>query len=188
MRRSINKQYGRPGVQRHGLLLALPAAFLMAASVAGASPGLNQELLADVDYAKQPRPEWIVSGPPEPFEMVFVARAGARHVVNLLGVGEFDAWDHGALARALELEYYHIPIADGDDLDREAVAEFDRVIEAIGDDPALIFCGSGNRVGAAFALRAAWHQGYDVEEAIAIGREHGLTRLESRVRALLDDS
>ncbi|MDR5880476.1 hypothetical protein [Caballeronia sp. LZ032] len=51
--------------------------------------------------------------------------------------------------------------------------------------PVIVHCGSGNRVGALFALRAAWVKGVDVPKAIEIGRQHGLTKLEDDVRRIL---
>lgn len=54
------------------------------------------------------------------------------------------------------------------------------------DGPVLIHCGSGNRVGAMLALIESL-DGADDEQAIAAGKEGGLTRLEDVVRARLQE-
>lgn len=139
-----------------------------------------------IEGAQSPREVWLISGQPEPHEVVEAATAGARHVVNVRDIGEFDAWDEGALVEALDLQYHRVPIGGPDDLDRGAVEAFDDILTTIGDDPALMHCSSGNRIGALFALRAGWLQGKEVEEAVSIGKAHGLTRLETAVRQRLN--
>lgn len=138
-----------------------------------------------IEGAQNPRAEWLVTGQPEPHELVAAQRAGARHVVNARGIGEFEDWNEKALVNELGLNYHRVPIGSPDDLDREAVESFDRILAEIGDDPALMHCASGNRIGALFALRAGWLQGKDIDTAIEIGREHGLTALEDHVRRAL---
>ena len=51
--------------------------------------------------------------------------------------------------------------------------------------PVLVHCGSGNRVGALFALRAAWLQGVAPAQAVALGRAAGMTALEPAIRGIL---
>ena len=158
------------------MLLALPAAAFDADAIEG------------VDYAQQPRSERLIMGQPEREDLARIAAGGGQHVVNLRGEGEFTDWDAGELVEPLGMTFHHIPVRDGSALTRERVQAFDQVLAEIGDAPALIYCGSGNRVGAMFALRAAWLEGQDVEEAVALGREHGLAGLEGRVRELLAKS
>ncbi len=140
----------------------------------------------DIDGARTPEPNRMISGQPTPAELVAAERAGVRHVVNARNIGEFDAWDEAQLVDALGMSYHRVPIGGPDDLDREAVAAFDQILTEIGDAPALLHCASGNRIGALYALRAAWILGEDTESAIAIGRAHGLTSLEAPVREKLD--
>lgn len=140
----------------------------------------------EIEGAENPRAEWLITGQPEPHELVAAYRAGARHVVNARDLGEFDDWDEKALVDELGLSYHRVPIGSLGDLDREAIESFDRILAEIGDDPALLHCASGNRIGALFALRAGWIQGKDDETAIEIGRKHGLTALEDHVRQTLE--
>ncbi len=50
----------------------------------------------------------------------------------------------------------------------------------------LVHCGSSNRVGALLALRAFYHEGATVEEAMDIGAVAGMTRMTDAVRAKLE--
>ena len=52
--------------------------------------------------------------------------------------------------------------------------------------PVLLHCGSGNRVGAVYALGAYYLDGKSIEEALAVGRATGLTGFEPTVRKLLE--
>lgn len=138
-----------------------------------------------IEGAHQPSPNRLVTGQPAPHELVEAQRSGVRHVVNARDIGEFGAWDEAELVDALGMHYHRVPIGSPADLDREAVAEFDRILAEIGDEPALLHCASGNRIGALYALRAAWIQGEDTETAVEIGKAHGLTSLEKPVREKL---
>lgn len=140
----------------------------------------------DIEGGRIPEANRMISGQPTPAELADAKTGGVRHVVNARDIGEFSAWDEGALVSSLGMSYHRVPIGGPDDLDREAVAMFDQILAEIGDEPALLHCASGNRIGALYALRAAWLQGEDTESAIAIGKTHGLTSLEASVRKRLD--
>lgn len=138
-----------------------------------------------IDGAHNPDAGRLITGQPAPHDLVQIQQAGVRHVVNARDIGEFDAWDEAELVNVLGMQYHRVPIGSPGDLDREAVEEFDRILAEIGDDPALLHCASGNRIGALYALRAAWIKGEDAESALEIGQTHGLTSLESAVREKL---
>ena len=50
----------------------------------------------------------------------------------------------------------------------------------------MLHCASGNRVGALFAVDAGLNQNIAVEEALQIGRDSGMTRLETVVKQILN--
>ncbi len=141
-----------------------------------------------IDGFLQPEPGRLTGGQPEPHELVAARDAGFMHVFNARAIDEFDGWDEVALVKALGMTYHHLPIAQAGDLNRDTVAEFDRVLNQIGDQPAVMHCASGNRIGALYALHAAWYKDADIEQALEIGRAHGLTRLEGQVRSLLGEA
>lgn len=139
----------------------------------------------DVPHAFQPFEDVCCAGQPDEQCLQQARDKGYRTVVNLRTAGEVTDWDPEAVCRDLGLEYVHIPISGPDDLTEENARRLD---EAISDDsarPALVHCGTSNRVGALFAIRAAWLQGVDPESALELGRDAGLTKLEDAVRAKL---
>lgn len=112
--------------------------------------------------------------------------AGVKIIVNLRPDGETPDFNEAAASQELGLDYQHLPITGSDDFNRATVERFDQILAGAGASPTLVHCASGNRVGALFALRAAWLQGCDTEAALTIGRDHGLTKMEPAVRAALD--
>ena len=56
------------------------------------------------------------------------------------------------------------------------------------EQPVLLHCGSGNRIGGLFALMAYYLDDKTAEEALAFGREAGLTRLEPVIRQKLEST
>lgn len=135
--------------------------------------------------ACQPEPGLLTGGQPDRECLEAVCAAGYRTVVNLRPVGEFDAFDEAHVVRELGLEYVHIPVADADGLNAEAVASLDAVLADAQQRPMLIHCGSGNRVGALIAMHASRKRGLDVDEALACGDAAGLTKLRDTVREKL---
>lgn len=88
-------------------------------------------------------------------------------------------------AEAAGLRYVRIPIGSDADLDLGAARALDAVLDEPAARPAVVACASGNRSGALLALRAFWLDGRPAEEALALGKAAGLTRLEPSVRQLL---
>ncbi len=131
-----------------------------------------------------PRPGIHTAGDVGPDDVPAIAAAGIRHVIDLRPDGETPGFDEAEAMRAAGIRYDNLPIAGADDLSRERVAAFDRLL-AEADGPLLVHCASSNRVGAMAALRAAWIEGKPVEEAIAEGRAWGLRSLEDAVRERL---
>ncbi|RUO26923.1 hypothetical protein CWE09_09595 [Aliidiomarina minuta] len=139
------------------------------------------EDLQQVEHIHHPTSEHFTAGQPTEQEMGYFAEHGVRHVVNLRPPQEAPEVNGAAWASQHAMAYYHIPIAGGEDLTQEHVAVFDKIMQRIGDEKALLHCGSSNRVGAMVALRGVWHQGMSEEEALQLGREYGMTSLEEHV-------
>ena len=77
-----------------------------------------------------------------------------------------------------------IPIEGGGDLSRENAAMLSEAIAA-SNGAVVVYCASGNRVGALFACHAKWHAACSLDEAVAFGNERGLQQMEPMVRQLL---
>lgn len=111
--------------------------------------------------------------------------AGIRHVIDLTPDAETPDFDEATAVRDAGLAYANLPLAGASDLTRDNVQAFDTMMRE-AEHPLLVHCGSGNRVGAMAALRAGWIDGQPVEQAIATGRQWGLTGLEEEVRQLIE--
>lgn len=133
----------------------------------------------------QPSDQLLTGGFVSPEALLQVKAAGITHIIDMLPAHEHGGFDEAAMAEELGLFYAHLPILGGQDLNRDNAEALDQLLAAAGDATVLVHCMSGNRVGALFALRAAWIQGMSVEQALTEGRRHGLTKLEPLVVQLL---
>ncbi|CAI8153141.1 MAG: Beta-lactamase hydrolase-like protein [Pseudidiomarina mangrovi] len=108
---------------------------------------------------------------PSAEHLQLLARQGVTAVINFRddALPEEASW-----ATSAGMAYYHIPVSGGDQLSREKVAQLDQVLRALDGQQALLHCSSGNRAAAMLTLHAAWYQGADAEQALAIGQQHGL--------------
>jgi uncharacterized protein (TIGR01244 family) len=142
--------------------------------------------LPEIPNKLQPSENVLIGGQPDEAALRAAAAAGIRVVVNLRTDEEAIDYDEAALVKELGMRYLHLPISGPADLTPENVRTFGEFLDEIGDQPALLHCGSGNRVGALYALHAGTELGMDTEAAIDVGQAHGLTRLEGAVRERLE--
>jgi uncharacterized protein (TIGR01244 family) len=91
--------------------------------------------------------------------------------------------DERAVVESLGMTYVAMPIGSADDISFENAALLDELMSGL-DQPALVHCASGNRVGALIALRAKAN-GASNEEALAAGKAAGATRMEEIIRQKL---
>lgn len=139
----------------------------------------------DIPNALTPVEGILSGGQPSVEQFEQAARDGYRTVVNLRAPGEKGAWDEASKAEQLGLRYVAIPIAGADGLTAENARKLAKIVDDPQALPAMVHCASGNRVGALFALKAAYVDGADAESALAFGRQAGLTKLEDTVRERL---
>lgn len=143
--------------------------------------------MPDLPNLRQVDKQLYSAGQPSPEQLRQLAEAGVRTVVNLCAANESD-WDESARVGELGMHYVHLPICGPQDVCAERARALDQVLADAGNYPVLVHCGSGNRVGALFALRARHCTGCTAEEALVIGRRAGLSGLEPHVRACLQTS
>lgn len=151
----------------------------------GSSP---EDALKDLPQVRFPEPQRVVSGAIAETHLQAIKAAGIQHVVSLRPAQENPGFDEPRAVAAHGLEFHAIPIQGPQSLTRENARALDAVLEQIGDEPALLHCSSGNRVGALIALREAWVHGKSSDEAIATGKRWGLTTLEGAVTDALSQS
>jgi uncharacterized protein (TIGR01244 family) len=133
---------------------------------------------------RTPRPGLCASGQPGSSAWGPLAKAGVRTVVNLRPDEELADRDEGHEVREAGIAYVHIPVSGPEALTRGAAYALQQVLLS---SPAtvLVHCSSANRAGALIALADAWFGSRDVENAMALGRDAGMTALEPTVRVLL---
>jgi len=162
------------------------AALALCAGVLTATAALADEW-RDLDAGLHPSEQLVVGGQPTPEVLREAAAAGTRVVVNFRPADEADpGYDEAALAAELGMTYLQVPVAKQGGLTEQNIRLFDAVLEQVGEQPVLMHCSTGNRVGSMFALHAALYGGFDVEAAIEFGKARGLTHFEDEVRAELE--
>ncbi|WP_052631412.1 prolyl oligopeptidase family serine peptidase [Pseudoxanthomonas suwonensis] len=124
----------------------------------------------------EPRAGLHTGGQPSAQDLARLQAQGVRTVIDLRTPGEDRGFDQAAEARRLGLAYVALPIAGKDDITAANATALQALLEQHGDG-VLLHCGSGNRVGALLALGAA-QGGASHEEALALGRQAGLTSWE----------
>lgn len=164
------------------LLLLLALVMSVSVSVAAAP---EEAALGGLDHVAFPAPHRVASGRLQASDIPALKHAGIRQVIDLSLDSETPGFDEAAAVRAAGIGYHNLPIRGVGDLTRARVVQFDRLLREVGEQPTLVHCASGNRVGAMIALRAALIDGQPTEAALAEGRRWGLKGLEPAVRKQL---
>ncbi len=166
--------------------LALIGALSFGIAFAGdeTTSGVQSPLKVDLDEVRadgkvEPVDGITSAGQPDEAALQVFADNGYVAVIDLRTAGEDRGMDEAAAVEGLGMEYVSLPIGR-DGISYENAKALDKLIASY-DEPVLVHCGSANRVGALLALRASM-KGADDEEALAVGREGGLTGLEGKVR------
>jgi len=127
----------------------------------------------------------ISSGQPDGATLDALKAAGFTTVIDFRANGEDRGIDEAKEVAARNMTYINFPIAGASDVTYDNARELDRLLSTV-DGPVLVHCQSGNRVGALYALREKL-AGASNEEALAVGKAAGLTRLEPVVVKLFED-
>ena len=149
-------------------------------SLAGAS-GADAVALVSIDEIREGKGDLsakktVSAGQPDSAVLSSFAAAGYVAVVDLRTDEEDRGFDEPAIVTGLGMSYISMPIGSEEDISFAKADELDKILSGI-DGPVLVHCGSGNRVGALFALREKANGATD-EAALAAGKTAGMTRLE----------
>ncbi|MBK1791221.1 fused DSP-PTPase phosphatase/NAD kinase-like protein [Persicirhabdus sediminis] len=123
-------------------------------------------------------------GQPTSDQLDQLAKLGVKQIINLRPAGEME-WDELTHAEVLGIDYVSIPVAGKEDISVENAKKFVAALEKHKGEISFAHCASGNRIGALMAMHAGKVEGKSSDEAIAIGKQWGMTRLEPAVRELL---
>ena len=127
--------------------------------------------------------QYVSTGQPDQEILELARDAGFVAVIDMRTENEDRGLDEAASVDALGMSYLSLPVAGADGTTFENARKLDQMLSDL-DGPVLLHCASGNRVGALLALRASINGATD-EEALAVGKSGGLTRLEGKVKELL---
>jgi protein tyrosine phosphatase (PTP) superfamily phosphohydrolase (DUF442 family) len=130
---------------------------------------------------KVPRDGVYSCGQPTPEQLRALKDAGVRTVVDLRGPGEID-WDERSMVETLGMAYHRIAVSGPGDINEAHARRLGEIVDDEASRPLVMHCGSGNRVGALYALKAYHCDGIQSEEAVQVGRDAGLAQLEPFVR------
>ena len=86
------------------------------------------------------------AGQPDRSDVARLAEAGYKVVIDLRAPGEPRGFDEAAEIQAAGMEYINLPVS-GPPAD-ETFEHFREILRDSGNRPALVHCGSANRVGA----------------------------------------
>ena len=148
----------------------------------------DDAVLGDLPNLRHPQQNRIVAGAIDAADLGRLRAAGIKHVISLRTAEDVQGFDEAGIAAGLGIDYHSIPIKGAQSLTKENAAALDALLIQIGDEPTLVHCASGNRVGGLIAVREAWIKGQSTEAAIAEGKRWGLTSLEGAVRTALDET
>lgn len=122
----------------------------------------------------------VVCGALDDDKVKALAKAGVEVVINLQPEDELEFDEKTAVENA-GMAYESLPIRHAEDLKQLNILAFDGILRQYHGKKTAMHCKSGNRVGAAAALRAGWLRGRKMDTAMERGRSHGLTGLEDEV-------
>ncbi|MDH5676786.1 MAG: sulfur transferase domain-containing protein [Myxococcales bacterium] len=139
----------------------------------------------EIPNAAQPLPQVTTGGQPSDEQLSAAREQGYRTVISLRTEGEQGSEGERAKVEALGMVFVSIPVAGADDLSEENARRLAEALAADDAKPAIVHCGSGNRAGALLSMKAFLVDGASAEEALALGKRAGLTKLEAAVRERL---
>lgn len=144
------------------------------------TPDNGVDLASVIEPYFRPDANTVVCGALDEEKVAALAKAGIDVVINLQPDEELS-FDEAAAVERAGMGYEHLPISGAADLKQLKILAFDNILRQHHGKKIAVHCGSGNRVGAAIALRAGWLRGRKMDTAMERGRSHGLTKLEDEV-------
>lgn len=154
-----------------------------------ATPGLSEMLrLDDVtpkNYARSEDGSLQTFGQPTAGELLSFADSDVGTVICLRAANEDGTGWEEEYCRRNDIHFVRLPIEGPQDLTK---ANAEALAQAMTSAPggAAVYCGSSNRVGALLALKAFYVDGIPANEALELGKQHGLTRMEAATRRVME--
>lgn len=175
------------------LFRSLPLAGLMLASMfAACSAEKPAETPAEtkpiaelgIKNLSTPQDHIVCSGQPTEAQFDSLKDAGITRVIHLRQAKEGGTGWEEERAKSAGVEFVRLEIAGKVGLTKDNVQKFHDLMAKGTGGKTLVSCGSSNRVGALLALEAFWIGKKPREEALALGKKSGMTRLTAAVEEL----
>lgn len=135
--------------------------------------------------ASIPEHNVLCSGQPTPDQFDALVIAGYRNFICLRLANEPGGGWESARAASFGVQFHRLPIANSGGINESNATKLSRLMEE-GTGPTVIYCRSGDRVGALYGAKLYLVDGVEPEEALALGRIAGVTRLEPRLIEILN--
>ena len=141
------------------------------------------KMVFDLNNPQKPVLGVMTGGQPSEDDLRKLRDEGYGTVINLRLPEESAGFDEADLVEELGMTYISLPVDVRDGLTQANAAKLDQLVSD-ADGLTLVHCGSGDRVGALYALNGFYQNGMSVEDSIAFGKSAGLNRLEGAVRGV----
>ncbi|MFT7668311.1 MAG: protein tyrosine phosphatase (PTP) superfamily phosphohydrolase (DUF442 family) [Planctomycetota bacterium] len=115
-----------------------------------------------------------------------LALIGYRNFINLRLRNEVGTGWEEKHAGTIGVTFERLPIANSNSISEENAQELARLLDA-ADSPVVLYCGSSNRVGALYGAKAFYVDGATPDQAMDLANRAGMTRLEPRLKELLEN-
>jgi protein tyrosine phosphatase (PTP) superfamily phosphohydrolase (DUF442 family) len=142
------------------------------------------EAIAGVTNACEPIPGIVTGGQPTLEHLTALQRAGCKVAIDIREPMEPRPYRTPDAVVGAGLEFVSIPVGHGRVSDETFAQLVAAVRELAGHRPAIIYCSSGNRVGAGLIPYFMLEQGMEEEAAITAAMRVGLRSAELMEQAL----
>ena len=135
--------------------------------------------------AAQPFKNIITGGQPSLEDLKSLKAKGVTNIINLRGKTESVNFDELAEDKKMGFNYVSLEIPNASALSIDNAKQLDKLLKDM-EGTTLVHCGSSNRVGALFAIKAAAVDGKNHDQAIIEGLNAGLKSLRKKTEAVLE--
>src|SRR6266513_823487 len=135
------------------------------------------DAVAGLPNAAEPVAGWITGGQPTEQQLTAFQAAGGQVVVDNRDAMEPRPFDEPSVARALGLEYVHIPIVHGA-VTTETMSRMHAKLKKLEGKKALLHCSSGNRTSAALIPYLMIDKKMKQDDAVDVAMKGGLRSAE----------
>ena len=115
----------------------------------------------------------FLAGQPAPEDIALMKKKGIKRVITLRTDGEVD-WDEAGRVKQAGIDFVQVPFRLPDSLTDEVFDKVRKLLKEPKMTPALLHCGSANRVGAVWLAHRVLDEGVPVDEAMKEARQVGL--------------